>query len=61
VSSPVDRLRNVREDLATVDVEFLAPDKPVTETPLEPVVPVVAIGIVVVLGLCASRQPEKRR
>jgi hypothetical protein len=60
VSSPVDRLRNVREDLATVDVEFLAPDKPVTETPLEPVVPVVAVGIVAVLGLCASRQPEKR-
>jgi len=61
VSSPVDRLRNVREDLATVEVEFLAPDKPVTETPLEPVVPVVAIGIVAVLGSGAFRQPEKRR
>jgi hypothetical protein len=60
VSSPVDRLRNVREDLATVDVEFLAPDKPVTEAPLEPAVPIIALIIVVVLGLYASRQPEKR-
>jgi hypothetical protein len=47
--------------LATVDVEFLAPDKPVTETPLEPVVSVVAVGIVAVLGLGEFRQPEKRR
>jgi hypothetical protein len=61
VSSPVDRLRNVRGDMATVEVEFLASDKPVTETPLEPAVPVIALIIVGVLGLCASRQPEKRR
>jgi hypothetical protein len=60
VSSPVDRLRNVREDMATVDVEFIAPDKPVTEAPLEPAVPIIALIIVGVLGLCASRQPEKR-
>jgi hypothetical protein len=60
VSSPVDRLRNVREDMATVDVEFLAPDKPVTEAPLEPAVPIIALIIVGVLGLCASRKPEKR-
>jgi hypothetical protein len=60
VSSPVDRLRNVREDMATVDVEFLASDKPVTETPLEPAVPIIALIIAGVLGLCASRLPEKR-
>jgi hypothetical protein len=60
VSSPVDRLRNVREDMATVDVEFLAPDKPVTEAPLEPAVPIIALIIAGVLGLCAYRQPEKR-
>jgi hypothetical protein len=59
VSSPVDRLRNVREDMATTDVEFLAPDKPVTETPLEPAVPIIALIIVGVLGLWASRLPEK--
>jgi hypothetical protein len=61
VSSPVDRLRNIRGDMATVEVEFLASDKPVTETPLEPAVPVIALIIVGVLGLCASHQPEKRR
>jgi hypothetical protein len=60
VSSPVDRLRNVREDLATTDVEFLAPDKPAAETPLEPAVPIIALIIVGVLGLWASRLPEKR-
>ncbi|MDD1695782.1 MAG: hypothetical protein LUQ54_02680 [Methanoregula sp.] len=60
VSSPVDRLRNVREDMATVDVEFLPPEKPLTETPLEPVVPVIAVSIAAVLGLCASRKQEKR-
>jgi hypothetical protein len=60
VSSPVDRLRNVREDVATVDVEFLASDKPVTETPLEPAVPITALIIAGVLGLWASRLPEKR-
>ena len=60
VSSPVDRLRNVREDMATVNVEFLTPDKPVTEAPLEPAVPIIALIIAGVLGLCASRLPEKR-
>ena len=60
VSSPVDRLRNVREDMATVDVEFLAPDKPVTETPLEPAVPIIALIMVGILGFCVSRQPAKK-
>ena len=60
VSSPVDRLRNVREDMATIDVEFLAPDKPAAEAPLESVIPIIALIIAGVLGLCASRLPEKR-
>jgi hypothetical protein len=55
VSSPIDRLRYVAGDIATVDVEFLASDKPVAETPLEPAIPVSAIGIAGVLGLCLSR------
>jgi hypothetical protein len=46
--------------MATVDVEFLASDKPVTETPLEPAVPIIALIMAGVLGLCASRLPEKR-
>jgi hypothetical protein len=61
VSSPVDRLRNEKEDMATVDVEFLASDKPVTETPLEPALSVSAVGVVAVLGLWISRKQEKRR
>jgi len=61
VSSPVDRLRNVREDVATAEVEFLASDKPVTETPLKPAIPVIAVGVAAALGLWGSRQQEKRR
>ena len=61
VSSPVDRLRNVREDVATAEVEFLASDKPVTETPLKPAIPVIAVGVAAALGLWVSRQQEKRR
>lgn len=61
VSSPVDRLRNVREDVATAEVEFLASDKPVTETPLKPAIPVIAVGVAAALELWVSRQQEKRR
>jgi hypothetical protein len=60
VSSPVDRLRYVSGDFATVDIEFLADNNPSTGTPLDPVVPVVAVGIVAALGLCRSRMKGKR-
>jgi len=60
VSSPVDRLRYVAGDIATVDVEFLASDKPAAETPLEPVIPVIAIGIAGILGLVMFRMQGKR-
>jgi hypothetical protein len=59
VSSPVDRLRYAREEMATVEIEFLASDKPVTETPVEPVIPVIAVGIAAALGLYVSRRQEK--
>jgi hypothetical protein len=61
VSSPVDRLRYIREEVATTEVEFLASDKSVTETPLEPAIPVIAVGVAAALGLCVSRKQEKRR
>jgi hypothetical protein len=61
VSSPVDRLRNVREDMATIDVEFLAPDKPAAETPLEPAVPIIALIIVGVFGILGIPAAGKKR
>jgi hypothetical protein len=61
VSSPLDRLRYIKEEVATAEVEFLASDKPVTETPVEPVIPVIAVGVAAALGLCVSRKQEKRR
>jgi hypothetical protein len=61
VSSPIDRLRYVREDFATAEIEFLAADKPAAEVPLEPAIPVIAVGIGAVLGLYISRLQEKRK
>ncbi len=61
VSSPLDRLRYVREDYATAEVEFLPSDKPAAGTPLEPAIPVIAVGVGAVLGFCTSRMQGKRR
>jgi hypothetical protein len=61
VSSPVDRLRNVREDMATIDVEFLAPDKPAAETPIEPAVPIIALIIVGIFGILGIPAAGKKR
>jgi hypothetical protein len=61
VSSPLDRLRYVREDFATAEIEFLASDKPVAEIPLEPAIPVIAVGVGAVLGLYMSQLQEKRK
>jgi hypothetical protein len=61
VSSPLDRLRYVREDFATAEIEFLASDKPAAETPLEPAIPVIAVGVGAALGLYMSRMRDKRK
>jgi len=61
VSSPVDRLRNAKEEMATVEIEFLASDKPVNESPPGPAIPVIAVGVAAALGLCVSRRQGKRK
>ena len=61
VSAPVDRLRYVSGDYATAEVEFLASDKPVDEIPLEPAIPVIAVGVGAVLGIYMSRMQGKRK
>jgi hypothetical protein len=61
VSSPLDRLRYVREDFATAEVEFLPSDKPAAETPLGPAIPVISVGIGAVLGLHMTRMQGKRK
>ncbi len=60
VSSPVDRLRYISGDFATVDIEFLDSNRPSAETPLEPVLPVIAVGVVAALGLYMSWVRGKR-
>ena len=61
VSSPLDRSRYVREDFATAEVEFFASDKPVAETPIGPGIPVLAVGVGAVLGLCLTRMQRKMK
>ncbi len=61
VSSPIDCLRYVAGDMATTDVEFLASDKPAAETPLDPALPILAVGICVTLGLGIIRIRGERQ
>ena len=50
VSSPVDHLRFTESDFASTEVHFIPPEHPETETPLDPLLPVMACGIAGVLG-----------
>jgi len=61
VSSPLDRLRYVREDFATAEIEFLPSDKTSPEIPLGPAVPIIAVGLGAVLGLHMTRMQGKRK
>jgi hypothetical protein len=58
-SSPVDRLRYQREDYATTAVDFLPGNGSVTPAPLDPVLPVFAVGIAAILCLGIFRMREK--
>jgi hypothetical protein len=54
-SSPLDRLRYTSGDYATVDIDFLPSDKPAARTPLEPALPLIAMGFVTTMGLWRYR------
>ena len=60
VASPIDRSRYAREDFATADIKFLPSDKPAAETPLDPAVPAIAVGMGAVLGICTFRKQGKK-
>ena len=51
VTSPVERMRFNEGESASVDVTFLQPMVTAAETPLCPVLPVIALGIAGVLFL----------
>jgi hypothetical protein len=53
LDTPVDRLRFVRADYATTEIEFLPSDNPATDTPLDPMLPVLAVGLTVA-GICCA-------
>jgi len=54
-SSPLDRLRYLSGDYATVDVEFLPSEKPAARTPLGPALPLIAVGFLTTMGLWRYR------
>ncbi len=63
VSSPIDRLRFVKEEYATTQIVFIPSEAPPSEVPVEPVLPVVALVItgVVLLGCRGMRSGIKNR
>jgi hypothetical protein len=58
VGSPLDRLRSNPQETAVAQVSFAPSEKPSSETPLLPVLPVVAVGIAGLL-FCAVRLRRK--
>ena len=60
LDSPTDRLRFVRADFATTDIEFLPPEHPMTETPLDPVLAIVEVGVAAA-GICLAGLMGKRK
>jgi hypothetical protein len=49
VGSPLDRLRSNPQETAVAPVSFDASENPLTETPLPPVVPLIAVGVAAAL------------
>ena len=57
LDGPVDRQRFAREEYATADIQFLPSEKPITETPLDPVIPVMALGVAgFLLGMASLKR-----
>jgi hypothetical protein len=59
VSAPMDRMRFVREEHATADIWFLPSDKPVTEIPISPIIPVAALVIAGIVGCSLMHQKPR--
>jgi hypothetical protein len=59
-SSPLDRLRTNSGDFATVEVGFLPSDQPATGTPMDPALPIIAVGLVTIMGVWRLRVKKER-
>jgi hypothetical protein len=57
LNAPIDRLRSTSEDYATTTIEFLPPLRPTEETPADPLLPVLALGVAgCVAGMAGMRR-----
>jgi hypothetical protein len=59
VSSPVDRFRFQKEDYSTAEIEILPGGEAVTPAPIDPALPVFAVGIASLLCICLARMRGK--
>ena len=60
VDSPVNHMRFGKEGYATTEIDMLPPGNPVTEAPLEPVLPLLALGFAGVTGLLITRVKREK-
>jgi hypothetical protein len=60
VDAPVNRKRFVKETFATTEIEFLPSDRSMTETPLDPFLPVLGLGIAVIASLFLAGRSQKK-
>jgi hypothetical protein len=60
LDTPVDRMRFVRADYATTEIEFLPSDTPASDTPLDPLLTVLALGLAGA-GICLATRPGKKK
>lgn len=60
LDTPVDHQRFVRAGYASTDIQFIPPEEPVTETPVDPFLPVLAVGITSVMACSSTFCPRKK-
>jgi hypothetical protein len=58
LDSPVNRQRFTQEEYATAEIEFLPPEHPTTEEPIDPLLPVLALAVAGCVAVMAGMKRE---
>jgi hypothetical protein len=59
VDAPIDRLRFIKTEYATMDITILPMEHPTPATPFDPLLPVFALAIAASAGLCRYFSPRR--